>query len=799
MAQNQKNIQPKVSEINIREELEKYLRYWPWFLLCVLISLIAGYLYLQQTSRVYTAGASIIIKDGRNAQSSEMSAFQDLGMFNGMNSNSIENEMGILKSRRLMKEVVNALDLHITYHDPEALRNSELYTASPYTAKILSLKENQIEGSHEYRLIKTQGNTFELIRLTDEKVFKAISGEPVDLGFALIMLTENENALEAEGKYPEGIILKFNSRIGLAKSYSNSLNVKLKDYNSSLLELSLNDEVKKKAEDILDQLILEYNRETIEDKNLVATNTARFIDERLSLINEELDSVEIGKVEFKEDNRLTDIQSDSQMFVESAKEYRADQEKVETQIELVNAILSYITDENSSDLLPANLGIEEANVNSQISKYNEIVLERNRILAGSSELNPVVKKLNTQLEQLENNIIQSLSQLRRNLKITKGNLDKQMASIGSRISSVPLQEKQFRGIERQQQIKETLYLFLLQKREENSLSLAVTAPKAKIVDNALSSAIPISPNTRSIYLTALLIGLGLPFAVIYLRQLLNNKIDSKEDILAEGVDTPILGEVPRLSKSQPELIQNNDRSVLAESFRLLHANLQYFLGETVGLENQQGKCLFVTSTIKGEGKTFTAFNLAITLANTGKKVIIVGCDLRNPQLQRFEPGAKNWLGVSNYLVDPNLHLKELVKTSSVHKDLDVLTSGSIPPNPAELLRSKRLEDLFEKLKNEYDYVIVDTAPAMVVADTFLINKHADLTLYTVRANYTEKRLLNFINDARNEDKLKNVTLVLNSVKAAHYGYGKYGYSYGYAYGVDEESKWKKLKSAFNIF
>ena len=429
----------------------------------------------------------------------------------------------------------------------------------------------------------------------------------------------------------------------------------------------------------------------------------------------------------------------------------------------------------------------------------QLVLERNRILSGSTEKNPVVIKLNRQLEQLRENVRASLNRLRSNLSIAESNLAREASAIGSKIAEVPSNEKQFRGIERQQQIKETLYLFLLQKREENSLSLAVTAPKAKIVDTAFSSSAPISPNPRSLYLTALLIGLGLPFAVIYLKNLLNNKVRSKEDVADLASNVPVIGEVPRLAKGQAELIQENDRSVLAESFRLLHANLQYFLSESTVESQQKGSCIFITSTVKGEGKTFVAFNLAKTLANTGKKVLIMGGDLRNPQLQRFEKEAKSWLGVSNYLVDRKIGVKDLIRNSSLHPDLDILTSGSIPPNPAELLRNSRMEELFSEIKETYDYIIVDTAPAMVVADTFLIKRFADLTLYAVRADYTERKLLDFVSETKNEEKLKNVGIVLNSVKAANYGYGRYGYSYGYAYGVDPDSNWKKIKSAFNIF
>ncbi|MDT0647452.1 polysaccharide biosynthesis tyrosine autokinase [Zunongwangia sp. F260] len=795
MAQSQNTPNRSSTEINIREELEKYLRYWPWFVGCVILALTIAFLNLRQTTPVYSTTASIIIKDGKNGQNSEMAAFADLGLFSGMNGNSIENEIGILRSRRLMTSVVKALNLNIRYFDQEALRTPELYSTSPLLVKIISLDEAILQSvpGREFSLVYKGNNKLSLTRISDGKKYNTVMGTPVDLGFGTILVLENEFNPGRKATPENPILVTFSPVESVAGAYSNDLQVRLKESNSSLIELALNDPVRQKAEDILDQLILEYNREAIEDKNLVAMNTAEFIDERLIIINEELDSVESGKVEFKESRGLTDIQTESGMFVSTAGEYRQRQQEIDTQIELADAMISYLQNNNTTDLLPANLGIEESSVNEQINQYNDLVLERNRILKGSSERNPVIIKLNSEIEQLKANVQQSLRRMKSNLEIAENNVDRQAAAISSRISAVPSQEKQFRGIERQQQIKETLYLFLLQKREENSLSLAVTAPKAKIVDSALSSGIPVSPNPRSSYLTALLLGLGIPFAFLYTRNLLNNKVRERNDIEAAINDIPIVGEIPRLGKNKEELIQKNDRSVLAESFRILHTNLQYLLVNSG--DKTSGINIFITSTIKGEGKTFVAFNLATTLANTGKKVLVMGGDLRNPQLQRFEKDAKEWQGVSDYLVNESLSLEKLIKESSLHENLYLLSSGSIPPNPSELLRHPRTADMFTKLRGMYDYVIVDTAPSMLVSDTFLINKYADLTLYVVRANYTEKKLLDFAADAKKDGKLQEVSFVLNDVEAANFGYGnKYGYAYGYAYGPEHEGFWEKVKS-----
>jgi len=782
---------PQEEEINLREELEKYLKYWPWFVAGLIICVLAGFLYLKYTVPSYNTTASIIIKDEESkGPSSEMSAFVDLGLLSGMGTNSIENEIGILNSRRMMTEVVKALKLNISYIDESQVPAREIYLNSPYLVQVLKIDEEKLGSLEEneasmFRL-ESSGEYLKLQNIYSGEIYEFKEGAPVNVGFADIVINKNPSGNMDVAE----LVFNFNLTNAVASVYRDKVMVNLTDKNSSLIELSLVDPVKPKARDILDQLILEYNREAIEDKNLVARNTAEFIDERLAIINEELDSVETGKEEFKEENQLTNIEAESTIFIENASEYNKRQQEVGTQLELSNAMIEYLQTGTNSDLLPANLGIQEEGVNSQIQNYNSLVLERNRILSGSTPKNPLVIRLNSQIEQLRANIMQSLERMRSNLRIAQEDLNRQAASIGSKISAVPSKERQYRGIERQQTIKESLYLFLLQKREENSLSLAVTAPKAKIVDSAYSSGAPVSPKPKIILLAALILGLLIPFLIIYLKNLLNNKVRSRADLERSSKEIPIVGELPKVARNSQELIEaKNDRTVLAEAFRILLTNLQYLLINSGDKKN--GVKIFITSTVKGEGKTFTAFNLAMTLANTGKKVIVVGGDLRNPQLQRYESQTKEMRGVSDYLVKNDLVLDSLLHTSKLHENLDLLSSGSIPPNPAELWRQDKAAILFKELEERYDYIIVDTAPAMLVADTFLINKYADLTLYMVRAGYTEKKLQEFALDAKREGKLHDVGFVLNDVELANFGYGN---KYGYTYGASEEGFWKKLRN-----
>ncbi|MFD0976368.1 GumC family protein [Salinimicrobium gaetbulicola] len=787
--------QHQEEEIDLREELQNYLRRWPLFVAGVLVCLAGAFLYLRYATPTYNTLTTIIIKEEeKGGLSSELSAFADMGMLGGMGSGSIENELGILKSKRLMTNVVKELQLNVRYFQEGMVRTTELYDERPFNIQVLAFDRERFEKIEEPEALYfdiISDSTF-VVSMKDSDFRKKMNfGEAFSLPYAEISVTPNFNSLSeiSESREKGKISVQFNSIDAVAAGYRQKLQVNLTDKNSSLIELSLEDPVKDKAQHLLDQLVRQYNSEAIEDKNLVSMNTANFIEDRLEIITRELDSVETGKEAFKKENKLTDIEAESELFIENASDFRNRQLEVETQLELANTMIDYLKSDEGNGLLPSNLGFKEEGVVSIIQSYNQLVLERDRILAGSTERNPVIVNLNNQINQIRANVLQSLNNLRTSLRIAQKDLDAQEAKIDAQIAKVPSKEKQFRNIERQQNIKEALYLYLLQKREETSLSLAVTAPKAKIVDAAYSSNTPVSPKPQIILLAAFILGLLIPFLFIYLKQLLNNKLQERGDIEDITREIPIVGEIPSIGKNDSEMVLQNDRSVLGESFRILHTNLQYLLANYT--EKPSGNSICVTSSVKGEGKTFVSYNFALTLANTGKKVVIVGADLRNPQLQRYETDARQYRGVSDYLVNNDLKLEELITGSEFHPNLDILASGTIPPNPSELWRSKKTPQLFAELESLYDYVIVDTAPSLLVTDTFLINHYADLTLYVSRAGYTEKKLINFAVDSRNEGKLKNLSFVLNDVKAANFGYGN---KYGYAYGEETTGFWDKVKN-----
>lgn len=779
---------------NLREEFEKYLKYWPWFLFWMILALAGGFFYLRYTTPIYQATASIIIKEENGKTlNSDLSSYSDLALLGSFNTNSIENEMAILKSRRIMTRVVNALNLHIQYFKTNDIRTVELYNELPYTIKILKTDEKKLQEAKKITLILAPAgdDVLNVFNPETQKTYRASLGAAINIDFADVVFVENENWKNSLYNSNETIITVTDPD-KMASYYREEIRMSHIDKNSNVIELVLKDAVKEKAEDIIDQIILEFNRDAIEGKNLIAGNTANFINERLDIINSELESVETGKEQFKESHRLTDIQAESQMFIQNASEYNHLKQQVGTQIELSNAMLEYLSTSSKSDLLPANLGIEEVGVNQQIGDYNNLVLERNRILEGSTEKNPVVVRLNSQIDQIKGNISMSLQRMRSNLQISQDDLNRQSSSIGSRILAVPSQEREYRGIERQQNIKETLYLFLLQKREENSLSLAVTAPKAKIVDMAYSSGEIISPGLIKVLFGSFAIGFFIPFSFIYVKDIMNNKVRSKTDIESLVKDCTFLGELPKVRKKAEFLISQNDRSMISESFRILITNLQYLLVNATSKD--RGIKILVTSTVKGEGKTFTSINLGITLANTGKKVLIVGADLRNPKLQEFLPDNETFLGVSDYLVSDTICLAQLIKSTSFHQKLKILPSGTIPPNPSELLRQDKMEEMFQNLEEFYDYIIVDSAPSLLVTDTFIISRFMDLTLYVVRAGYTEKRLIQFAADASKSGSLPKLSFVLNSVEISNLGYGN---KYGYGYGEHKNNFWGSRKPSKN--
>ena len=775
------------SEIEIREILKPYLRKYYWFVISALLCLVISYLYLKTKTTVYEVSASVLIKDTKSTPGSQdFAALRDISGFGKIGSNGVENEMELLKSKKMMQKVVQYLNLETTVYQKGKFQNTELYgKTSPILVQVINEKPD-VKYFKEPIALKISGNNIELSS-EELKPLKTTFGKTISLRFANIIITRNKDYVAPKEPANE-YFLKVASNSQTTDAFQSNLKVALINKDVTVIRMTLNYPQTQKAQDILNTLTRVYNNDAIEDKNSESKKTAEFIEERIRIIGNELGEVESRKERFKESNRITDLETEAKLGLQSSAEARGKLLEIDSQLEITNALLGYVNKQGTSAVLPGNVGLDNASATSNISAYNQLVLEKNRLLENATPQNPLVIDLTKQINSMRNSVVESLAKNRSALQVAKGNYETENKTIVGQISKIPSQEKTFREIERQQQIKENLYLLLLQKREETAVSLAVTAPKARVVDEAYVNPIPVAPKGSIVLLMGLMAGMLIPFIVIYLIRLFDDKVKDKKDLDKLSNGKTLLGEIPSLDRGQNELVMANDLTPMAEAFRIVITNMNFMLPK-----KEKGKVVYVTSTVKGEGKTFVSVNLALTLASPKHKVIIIGADIRNPQLQRYNPSRKGLDGLTEYLYNDDEKIEDIIHISSFNKYCDVIYSGSIPPNPADLLSNGRFEILIDQLKLIYEYIIVDTAPLMLVTDTFLNADLADATLYVTRSGFTEKSLIDFANKQINSKRIRNAAFILNDVSKDNLGYGN---KYGYGYGVDNRTFFQKLKDSF---
>ena len=775
------------SEIEIKEVLRPYFRRFYWFIISAAICLILSYLYLKTKTTVYEVSASVLIKDAKsNPGSQDFAALRDISGFGKIGSNGVENEMELLKSKKMMRKVVQNLHLESTVYQKGKFKNTELYgKTSPIMVQVINEKPDTKYYKEPIEL-KISGNN---ITLSNKELapLKTTFDKTISLRFANIIITKNKDYV-APKEATNDFLLNIASETQVTDSFQSNLKAALMNKDVTVIKMTMNYPEVNKAKDILNTLIRVYNNDAIEDKNSESKKTAEFIEERIRIIGNELGEVESRKERFKESNRITDLETEAKLGLQSSAEARGKLLEIDSQLEITNALLGYVNKQGTSAVLPGNVGLDNASATSNISAYNQLVLEKNRLLENATPQNPLVIDLTKQINSMRNSVVESLAKNRSALQVAKGNYETENKTIVGQISKIPSQEKTFREIERQQQIKENLYLLLLQKREETAVSLAVTAPKARVVDEAYVNPIPVAPKGSIVLLMGLMAGMLIPFIVIYLIRLFDDKVKDKKDLDKLSNGKTLLGEIPSLDRGQNELVMANDLTPMAEAFRIVITNMNFMLPK-----KEKGKVVYVTSTVKGEGKTFVSVNLALTLASPKHKVIIIGADIRNPQLQRYNPSRKGLDGLTEYLYNDDEKIEDIIHISSFNKYCDVIYSGSIPPNPADLLSNGRFEILIDQLKLIYEYIIVDTAPLMLVTDTFLNADLADATLYVTRSGFTEKSLIDFANKQINSKRIRNAAFILNDVSKDNLGYGN---KYGYGYGVDNRTFFQKLKDSF---
>jgi capsular exopolysaccharide synthesis family protein len=756
----------------IKTEIRKYVQYWYWFILGVILAFFGAYLYLRYTPKVYQSNAKIKILNKTKGLELPSAAF----VFNRSNIN-LENEIEILKSYRIMEQVVERLDLSTRFYDEGNILTTEI-DRLPFG--FLKKVPNDSLLNATYYTIRLSANAFEVQVGTSSEVLVFPDFDTTKTNHKLPFELSLSNRSRLSELRDKTFIIRFGSPSGMAKSLKGGIGVNMVGKGSDLLQLSYTGQSKAKNERIINTLIEVFNEDGINDRQDISRRTINFIDERFLLLAAELDSIETGISDFKRQNNLVTVESDAELGITQRTLSENELFELENQLILSDLLKETLTAPRAeTDLLPANIGLSNTSINGLVNNYNALVFERDNLITSAGENNPNVIVANQQLKDLKSNIKASIASYKLQLEASKDQLLRKNREYASKVYSLPAKEKTILEIKRQQEIKQTLYLFLLQKREEAAINLAITEPSIKVVEYAISGGAPISPNPRSIYLMALMGGLLLPFGIIYVILMLDTKVKRRDDVTQRNPQIPIVGELPRVKQDDLIFSNPNDNSVQAEAFRILSSNVDYIMPVKA---DDGGKVIYCTSTIKGEGKTHVSINLSLALSSINRKVLLIGADLRNPQIHTHIKQEKHKPGLSNYLHDINYDWRDaLIKGFDQHPNHDIILSGSIPPNPANLLTNGRFKKLIEEAKQDYDYIIVDTAPTILVTDTMLISQLADATLYLVRANYTEKNLLNYSKDLSESGKLKNIAYVLNGVDTnKSYGYGyNYGYNYGY--------------------
>jgi capsular exopolysaccharide synthesis family protein len=742
---------------------------WYWFALSIILCLMLAAVNIYKTPKVYRKQATIQIKESKS--NSQSSAFADLAGISGLSVSNVDNEIVVLGSRFLMEDVVKQLGLNITYYDKQFMRNIELYDDTPF----------RIESPSSVGLMPM---TFQ-ITPKDEKTFTFSSTDTtftakfdteVRFPFGSAVVATRPQWLRSHIGKP--VLVNISTVEGTALGLLGGFSVATKGKGVSVLLMTEQCSRPEKAADVLNKLVEVYNIAVINDKNLILDNTGDFIAERLDIVRGELGDVD-GRIEnYKQSTLSINAASEGAMSVSTASNLEEQRSANELQISLLRSLRDYMKRAGSNrDLLPYNLGIDNANLNSQIQTYNENLIRMNRLIEASSERNPVVADLRSSLETLRASIEKTVSDMEGSLELTRRELNNRASRATSRIEASSTHERTLQSITRDQKIKEELYLYLLNKSEENAILKSMTEPAARLLDKAYGSDAPISPQREKIFLLALIVGFMIPAVVFVLKDMLYAKVRGRSDV-TKTIKAPIVGEIPSKPKEQQDdyiVVSNGDNSQLTEAFRIMRTNMNFLM------QGEGSKVIAFTSTMPGEGKTYMSVNYAMVLALTGKRVCLVGLDLRRPSLQGVF-GHKHHKGVSDILSTGNMNLvDEYIMPLEQDKNLFLLPAGTIPPNPAELLMSKNFDALIDKLRSEFDYIIIDNPPVNVVSDAAISNRVADISLYVIRAGHLNRRDLTFVESLYEEKKLKNMAIVITDIdyERIYYSVGYSGYGKGY--------------------
>ncbi|MBT9189045.1 GumC family protein [Zobellia russellii] len=782
------------NSFDFKEILATYAKHVKWFVLSVVFALIIAFLYIRYATPQFAVQTQIQILEDKTS-GSELDVFQDLNLLGG-GKNKVEDELQLISSRSNFIRVVKELNLNTQILVQGNIKETELYKNPPVNLNFIAADSILNRANLDFFITISSSTTFGYTEEEDKPVKIYAFGKNISTPIGDIVITPNVGVFE--GYKDKKLRISVKPIEDVAQAYRKRIVVSNPGELSNIVNIILEDPIREKAANILDALVRIYNENAIQDKQIIADRTSNFIDERIANISSDLASVDQSAQDFKTEKGVTDIAAEANVNLNVGVANQQELANARNQLNMAASMQELVQQQGSYEVLPTNIGLSDPTIASTTDRYNQLVLERKRLLKSSNEKNPVIVNLDQQIAGLKRSMQSSLSSTVNNLGLTVNSLSGQQARFNSKIYSSPANERALRDITRQQQTTESLYLYLLQKREEAQISAASSSPKSKIVDQAYSiSKLPVSPKKSIIYLASFILGLLLPFSVIYAKDLLDNKVHNMHSLEKVVKNTPILGELPRLTKKDEKLVVKEDRSVLAESLRIIRTNLDYLI-KSKQKKSGKSNIVFVTSSVPGEGKTFLSTNLSMILASTNKKVLLIGADIRNPKLYTFfsggnidnmqKPSRNKDAGLTEFLYDNTIGIRDIVNPMLVHRNtIDVIYSGRIPPNPAELLMSDRIKELFAQVSETYDYVIVDTAPLMVVTDTLLISEYADLLLYVTRAGVTETNAVEYPIKLQEEGKIKGLSFIVNDVDSSNLGYGG---KYGYGYGKTQKKWWK---------
>lgn len=763
----------------IKKIFSRFISNWKLFVISLICCVFGAFLFLRYARPKFKVTAKILVEDDAKGGSSAfggLDALKDIGGLFSLKSN-VDNEVEILKTRTIIKKVVKDLQLNITYYREGRVKAAELYQNSPFRIECFNDSDSMYAGI--FTITSLKANKIQL-SANDLNFNAEVEVEkPIKTPIGIIIIHQTNYPI-GENTY-KCVIKSIDETVD---AYLDAIDIKVTNRQVTTIDLSLSTTIPKKGEDILNDLMTQYIKANIEERNKTADSTMAFIDNRILLIGRELKDVEHDIQIFKQKNNIADIGEQSKALVDNASDFYKQTSTVDVQLQVVQALEQYlIDDKNHKRIVPTTLITQDAGFISLVGKYNTLQIERDKALLSSTTNNPVIQNMDEQIYNLRQDILNNITNQKTALLLSRKKLRIETGLFQNEIKKVPEKERAFLEYARQQKVKEELYLFLLQKKEETAITKSSSIASARIIDAAQSQALPYFPKKILIFLLASLIGIALPFIFLYIKETASIRVANQADI-EKLTQVPIIGEIGHVDNYANNIIKKDPRAPIAEQFRAIRTNLQFIL------PNANDKVLMTTSSMSGEGKSFVAINLANIFALAGKKVVLVELDLRKPKVS-INLGLDNSKGFSNYIIS-DMEVASIIKPSGMHENFFVVSSGPIPPNPAELIMHQKMKTFIHELKNNFDIIIIDTAPIGLVTDAQLLSNYIDATLYLVRQGYTYKRQLGIPEDIYINKKMKNIYIIVNDVKKADsYGYG-YGYRYGAYDAKTKKSWWKRI-------